>query len=139
MDKLELRAAEVWQSGCVQMEIFLSLLKASKEWIVQRLTVGLIRFDLLKNEEIWNVLVKKANCGQIGKLILLVDIEEVSIVGEEDLKAVWEITEKLVVEFYTMSNEELALTRTYGGGRGVQQEPKATWEEVYQDVLKNIC
>ena len=139
LDKLELKAVEVWQScAVVQMEIFLTLMKASKEWIVQRLTVGLIRFDLLKNEEIWNVLVKKANCGQIGKLILLVDIEEVSIVGEEDLKAVWEITEKLVVEFYTMSNEEKILTRTYGGGRGMQ-EPKATWEEVYQDVLKNIC
>ena len=119
------------------MDIFLTLMKASKEWIVQSLTVGLMG-NVLINEEIWKVLVKSSNCGQIGKLILLVDIEEVSIVGEEDLKAVWEITEKLVVEFYTMSNEEQILTRTYGGGRGVQ-EPKATWEEVYQDVLKNIC
>ena len=54
------------------------------------------------------------------------------------MKAVWEITEKLEAEFYTVSNEEQILTHTYGGGRGVQ-EPKATWEEVYQDVLKNIC
>ena len=92
----------------------------------------------LNNEEIWKVLAKKANCGQIGKLILLVDIEEVVTVGKEDLKAVWEITEKMEAEFYTMSNEEQILTRTYGGGRGVH-EPKATWEEVYQDVLKNIC
>ena len=84
------------------------------------------------------MLVKKANCGQIGKLILLVDIEEVATVGEEDLKAVWEITEKLEAEFYTMSNEELVMTRTYGDGRGVQ-ELKATWQGVCQDVLKNFC
>ena len=86
------------------------------------------------------MLVKKAICGQIGKLILLVDNEEVATIGEEDLKAVWEITEKLEAEFYTMSNEEQIQEqiRTYGGGRGMQ-EPKATWEEVYQDVLKNIC
>ena len=132
LDKLELKADEVWQ-----MDIFLTLMKASKEWIVQSLTVGLMGNNLI-NEEIWIVLVKKASCGQIGKLILLVDIEEVATVGKEDLKAVWEITKKLEAEFYTMSNEEKILTRTYGGGRGVQ-EPKATWEEVYQDVLKNIC
>ena len=140
MDKLELKAVEVWQScAVVRRDIFMSLVKASKEWIVQSLTVGLIRTDLL-NEEIWKVLVKKASCGQIGKLILLVDIEEVAMVGKEDLKAVWEITEKLEPEFYTMSNEEQFQEqfRTYGGGRGMQ-EPKATWEEVYQDVLKNIC
>ena len=58
--------------------------------------------------------------------------------GKQDLKAVWEITEKMEAEFYTMSNEEQILTRTYGGGRGVQ-ESNATWEEVYQDLLKNIC
>ena len=61
-----------------------------------------------------------------------------AMVGKEDLKAVWEITEKLEAYFYTMSNEELVLTCTYGGGRGAH-EPKATWEEVHQDVLKNIC
>ena len=138
LDKLELKAVEVWQtSAVVQMDIFLILMKASKEWIVQSLTVGLMGNDLI-NEEIWKVLVKKANCGQIGKLILLVDIEEVATVGKEHLKAVWEITGKLEAEFYTMSNEELVMTSACGGGRGVQ-EPKATWEEVYQVVLKNIC
>ena len=137
LDKLELKAVEVWQSCAVVQDIFLTLMKASKEWIVQSLTVGLMGNDPI-NEELWKVLVKKANCGQIGKLILLVDIEQVATIGEEDLKAVWEITGKLEAEFYTMSNEELVLTRTYGGGRGAH-EPKATWEEVHQDVLKNIC
>ena len=59
LDKLELKAVEVWQScAVVQMDIFLTLMKASKEWIVQSLTVGLMGNDLI-NEEIWKVLVKK--------------------------------------------------------------------------------
>ena len=83
MDKLELKAVEVWQScAVVQMDIFMALMKASKEWIVQSLTVGLTGNNLI-NEEIWKVLVKKAICGQIDKLILLVDIEEVATVGKD--------------------------------------------------------
>ena len=41
-----------------------------------------------------------------------------------------------LIEFYSMSNEELILSSRCAGGRGA--DPKTTWEEVYQDVLKKI-
>ena len=139
LDKMELRASvEVWQSDAeVQMDVFISLIKACKEWTVQSLTIGQLGSDHPSNEEIWATLSQKACCGQIGKLILLVNIEEEAAANKEDVRVVWEITEKLEVEFYTMSNEELVRTSRCCGGRGV--EPKATWEEVYQDVLHKIC
>ena len=128
-------AVEVWNSCALpQMEVFVSLVKASKEWIVQSITIGLLGSD--SNEEIWRTLAKKAGCGQIGKLVLLVNTEEVATVNEEDVKEVWKISERLEVEFYSMSNEELILSSRCAGGRGA--DPKTTWEEVYQDVLKKI-
>ena len=123
VDKMELRASvEVWQSNAVvQKDVFVSLLKASKEWTVQSLTIGLLGNDQ-SNEELWTTLAKKAGCGHIGKLVLLINIEEEATANKEDVRVVWEITEKSEVEFYTMSNEELVLTSRCGGGSGV--DPK---------------
>ena len=113
-------------------------MKASKEWTVQSITIGLLGSDhCLSSGEVWRTLAEKAGCGQIGTLVLLVNIEEVGTANKEDVKLVWEISEKLEVEFYTMSNEELVLTSRRAGGRGM--DPKTTWEEVFQDVLKKIC
>ena len=135
VQKVALMAVEVWNSCALpQMEVFVSLVKASKEWTVQSITIGLLGSD--SNEEIWRTLAKKAGCGKIGKLVLLVNTEEVATVNEEDVKEVWKISERLEVEFYSMSNEELVLSSRCAGGRGA--DPKTTWEEVYQDVLKKI-
>ena len=138
VQKVALMAVEVWNSCALpQMEVFVSLVKASKEWTVQSMTIGLLGSEhCLSNEEIWRTLAKKAGCGKIGKLVLLVNTEEVATVNEEDVKEVWEISERVEVEFYTMSNEELVLSSRCAGGRGA--DPKTTWEEVYQDVLKKI-
>ena len=139
VDKVELRAVEVWEScAVVQIDVFISLVKASKKWTVESLTIGQLGNGYPSNEEILTTLAKRAGHGQIGKLMVLLNIEEVAMANKEDVKAVWEITEKMGVEFYTMSNEELVLTRRCAGGRGVD-DPKTTWEDVYQDVLKKIC
>ena len=146
VDKIEFRASEVevWDRCAVaQMDVFISLLIASKEWTVQSISIGLSSaldrpMDILCSDEIWRTLVRKACCGKIGTLVLLVNIEEEAMKNKEDVKKVWEITENLEVEFYTMSNGELVSTsRCGGGGKGV--DPKTTWEEIYQDVLKKIC
>ena len=153
MDRLELSAVEVWQS-CELVQTFISLVKASKEWTVQSLVIGANRMDLVDHgllddnegnegndppftEESWTAMARKANCGQIGKLVLLMNLEETATAKEEDVKAVWEITEKLEVEFYKMSNEELVITNRYGGARGL--DAKTTWEEVFQGGLNRIC
>ena len=138
VDKMELRAAELWEScAAVQINVFISLVKGSKKWTVESLTIGQLGNGYPSNEEILTTLAKRAGQGQIGKLMVLVNIEEVATANKEDVKAVWEITEKMEVFFYTMSNEELVLTSGCAGGRGI--DPKTTWEDVYQDVLKKIC
>ena len=43
------------------------------------------------------------------------------------VKAVWEISEEVQVEDRP----------PIGGGRG--RDPKITWEEAYETLLKNIC
>ena len=52
----------------------------------------------------------------------------------EDVKAVWEITEKMEV---VVDEDNPGTVIQIGGGRG--EEPKITWEEAYQTVLHNIC
>ena len=51
---------------------------------------------------------------------------------KEDVKAVWEIAE-MFNPFIFINGERIVI----GGGRG--EAPKTTWEEAYENQLKNIC
>ena len=58
---------------------------------------------------------------------------------KEDVKAVWEIAEKLMQEsnpfdYHHADNNDGIVV---GGGRG--EDPKTTWEEAYEILLKKIC
>ena len=55
--------------------------------------------------------------------------------SKEDVKAVWEITEKM--EVVVIDGDNPGTVIQIGGGRG--KESKMTWEEAYQTVLYNMC
>ena len=66
--------------------------------------------------------------GHVGELRLVHDIEEVQWLIKEDVRAVWEITEKVVI-FGLGKN-------LIGGGR--DKDTNVTWEEAYE-LLNMIC
>ena len=47
-----------------------------------------------------------------------------------DIKTLWEISEEVVVDYQYEPTH-------IGGGRG--EEPKITWQEAYDILLKKIC
>ena len=70
--------------------------------------------------------------GHVGELRLVHDIEEVQWLIKEDVRAVWEISEK--VELFTFG--QLGRDGNIGGGR--DKDTNVTWEEAYE-LLKMIC
>ena len=75
----------------------------------------------------WTELARSAASGHIGTLIIWFDVREViQKTQKEDLKAVWEIAEKLE---FVGNGDGIAM----GGGRG--GDPKTSWEEAYQTFL----
>ena len=118
-------------------KVVLSLLKASQEWKIDRLVVDLV-LRQSTNAPMWRTLAQAAATGHIGTLHVRgtgVDLSGEYKAGQkEDVKAVWEITEKTVVEnpYGTVEIGEI------GGGRA-KEELKITFEEAYQTVLYKIC
>ena len=69
--------------------------------------------------------------GHVGELRLVHDIEEVQWLIKEDIRAVWEISEKLeIITFGRLVRDEI------GGGRA--KDTNVTWEESYE-LLNMIC
>ena len=68
--------------------------------------------------------------GHVGELRLVHDIEEEQWLIKEDVRAVWEISEK--VELFTFGQ----LGR-YNVGGGRDKDTNVTWEEAYE-LLKMI-
>ena len=66
--------------------------------------------------------------GHVGELRLVHDIEEEQLLIKEDARAVWEITEKVVI-FGLGKN-------LIGGGR--DKDTNVTWEEAYE-LLNKFC
>ena len=117
----------------------LSLLKASQEWKIETLAIGVAHGPMLKGGfsylgvEMWRALARAAATGHIGTIKYRV--YKGSKQGhKEDVKAVWEITKKMEV---TVDEDNPGTLIQIGGGWG--EEPKMTWEEAYQTVLHNIC
>ena len=69
--------------------------------------------------------------GHVGELRLVHDIEEVQWLIKEDVRAVWEITEKVYMYIFGLGFENLI-----GGGR--DKDTSVTWEEAYE-LLNMIC
>ena len=121
--------------------IFLSLVEASQEWRIQILRIRLCQpagiSDWLTDgghSDWWTELTKSSAKGHIGSsefYIFQTDQFAFARPKMKFVKAVWEMSEEVkVVDF-----------RTYlppiGGGRG--RDPKITWEEAYETLLKTIC
>ena len=119
LDKLELQSTFFLDS--IYQAIFLSLVRACKEWkVLGKLITG--TYD-------WTELARSAASGHIGTLIIWFDVREViQKTQKEDLKAVWEIAEKLE---FVGNGDGIAM----GGGRG--GDPKTSWEAAYK-TLKTV-
>ena len=125
LDKLELQSTSTVGSTSAQiylsLPIFLSLVRACKEWkVLGKLFTGTY-FD-------WTELARSAATGHIRTLMILNVREVIQKTRKEDLKAVWEIAEMLEL---VGIGDEIAM----GGGRW--GDPKTSWEKAYQ-TLKTV-
>ena len=113
----------------------LSLMKASREWKIDTLSASHLGAVLLR------ALAQSAATGHIGTIKFFVDqsqvtdnwSEEKKTEQKEDVKAVWEITEKVEVQ----DSHPAGTVVQIEGGRG--KESKITFEEAFQTVLYKIC
>ena len=127
--KLELPYVKLDHSYLPKRDPSLALLKASEEWKIENLAIGLER------PLPWRALAQGAATGHIGTLKFSVDTRSAKQASKEDVKAVWEITEKM--EVVVIDGDNPGTVIQIGGGRG--KESKMTWEEAYQTVLYNMC
>ena len=112
--------------------IFLSLVEASQEWRIQILWIHLLPDGGCSD---WlTELTKSSAKGHIGSsefYIFQTDQFAFARPKMKFVKAVWEMSEEVkVVDFRTN-------LPPIGGGRG--RDPKITWEEAYETLLKTIC
>ena len=120
LDRLEVKRVTMY-SNC--QDIFFSLVRASKEWVVEKMHI-----DPFVDCN-WTELARSAAAGHIGTLeVFRGRMQEAR---KEDIKAVWEISEKLK----NISNPFVLVggVSEIGGGRG--EDPKITWEEAYQALF----
>ena len=127
--KLELSYVKLDHSYLPKRDPSLALLKASEEWKIENLAIGLER------PLPWRALAQGAATGHIGTLKFSVDTRSAKQASKEDVKAVWEITEKM--EVVVIDGDNPGAVIQVGGGRG--KESKMTWEKAYQTVLYNMC
>ena len=131
LDKLELNSVNY--SYClVYQDIFYSLVKGSKEWKFQNVFINNF---LMGIPFIWEALARSAGTGHIGTIRFYPIFYEKDMqrAGKVDVKAVWEITEKMELLSKITNQVQIVI----GGGRG--EDPKTNWEEAYETLLKNIC
>ena len=137
LEKLDLPSVMLYPYS--QQNPSLSLLKASKEWKIETLSIGLAIQTGFSHPHarIWRALARSAATGHIGSIKFRVNKgnAEDKQGHKENVKAVWEIAEKL--EVVVIDNDFPGTLTLIGGGRG--EEPKTTWEEAYETVLNNIC
>ena len=111
---------------------FFSLVRASKELKVHQVYL----FPRRQNGELiwpfidWAALAGIAGTGHIGTVHFRIYKMRAK---KEDVKAVWEITER----FNSFHLNEIR--NVIGGGRAREEDPKTTWEEAYEDFLHNFC
>ena len=125
LDRLEVKRVTMY-SNC--QDIFFSLVRASKEWVVE---------EMYTNTFVdcnWTELARSAATGHIGTLKVFrgrMQEEGREEARKEDIKAVWEISEKLKKVSNPFSY--VGIVSEIGGGRG--EDPKITWEEAYQALF----
>ena len=131
LDKLELQSVDFPSlQKKHQADSIFSLIKASKEWKVEE--VSLMPTLSGDDSTFWAALAKNAGTGHIGTLEFPpIYKENMQRARKEDVKAVWEIAEKLRHYFYNHNGGTVI-----GAGRG--EEPKTTWEEAYETLLENM-
>ena len=108
-------------------DVLISLVEASKEWTIQTLRIYVWYFG---NFEGWTDLTKNPAKGHIGRIVFQCSQPPQHCTARpkmEHVKAAWEMSEEVQVED----------SPPIGGGRG--GDPKITWEEAYQTLLKYIC
>jgi len=122
-----LRTGQNWEA----VKPLMKLIEASKEWVIQ--TVALTNVPRLAPAVMSKmILAELGRCsatGHVGQLKLydFMDVEQWLI--KEDVRAVWEIAEKVVI--FRLGFENLI-----GGGR--DKDTNVTWEEAYE-LLNMIC
>ena len=105
------------------LKLLLELIKVTKEWKIESV---LVIHDIATNNEGFTDLAKWSARGHVGTLVLSSHF----FYGrprliKEDVKAIWEISEKIRVE-----------GRRVGGGR--DKDSNVTWEEVIEYPLLNL-
>ena len=136
LDKLEIPSIGMPS----EQNTFLSLVKSCKEWKVQKLYINTMYADIN-----WAKLARSASTGHIGKLEIGIRKGGLQNSGkrEEDLKAVWEIAERLEIVWGGSTD----WVRVGGGRQGLEEpwrryllpslrNPRTTWEEAYQALLR---
>jgi len=118
------------------VELLLKLIQASKEWVIKKVAVTVIH-ELAPlgspglSKMIFAELGKCSATGHVGEVRLVHGIEEDQWLIKEDVRAVWEISEKLeIITFGRLVRDEI------GGGRA--KDTNVTWEESYE-LLNMIC
>ena len=104
------------------MKLLLELIKVTKEWKIESV---LVIHDIATNNEGFTDLAKCSTRGHLGTLTLSSGFFGGPLLIKEDVKAIWEISEKIGVE-----------GRRVGGGR--DKDSKVTWEEVIEYPLLNL-
>ena len=137
LSKLEISEVKLFPNKHLpKRDPLLSLLKASQEWKIETLVIdqplGIIAYQT------WRTLAQATltasgldTSGHIGTLKYQLGKNKQG--HEEDVKSVWEITEKMELLSKITNQVQIVI----GGGRG--EDPKTNWEEAYETLLKNIC
>ena len=124
--------------------IFLSLVEASQEWRIQTLRIRLLQDGGCSDW--WTELTKSSAKGHIGTSDFYIARPPQFAFARPKMKfvkAVWEISEEVFVDLGTTggyrwgTNFLVGDLPCIGGGRG--RDPKITWEEAYETLLKYIC
>ena len=132
MNTLRMMAAQVEQQDnrslnsllffSEQRKSLLELIKVSEEWNIDSVYV---RRDVEMDDKGFSDLAKCSTRGHLGTLALSSSFFGGPRLMKEDVKAIWEISEKIKVD-----------GRRVGGGR--DKDSNVTWEEVIEDPLLNL-
>ena len=118
------RAVQNWEA----VELLMKLIEASKEWVIQRVA------DMVSpvvSKMIFAELGRCSATGHVGRLVLYHFMETEQWLIKEDVRAVWEISEKVEICTFGLLGRDVI-----GGGRA--KDTNVTWEEAYE-FLNMIC
>ena len=126
LSMLEIDSLSNWEA----VKPLMKLIEASKEWVIQE--VAVTNIPMLAPVRSKMILAELGRCsatGHVGQLDLYDFMEEEKWLIKEDVRAAWEIAEKVVI--FRSGFENLI-----GGGR--DKDTNVTWEEAYE-LLNMIC